>query len=122
MIKFTFSSDAEETNREGRLIDDITTSSAWWQLCSSLSEPVELQNITAIPNPFSLETTIELPKELNHATLAIYNSSGVRVKELINVDGRSVVIGRDHLPAGLCYLLISENQKVEGTFKLLVVD
>jgi|GEM_PF-3173302 len=122
MIKFTFSSDAEETNREGRLIDDITTSSAWWQLCSSLSEPVELQNITAIPNPFSLETTIELPKELNHATLAIYNSSGVRVKELIHVDGRSVVIGRDHLPAGLCYLLISENQKVKGTFKLLVVD
>lgn len=122
MIRFTFISDPVQTNREGWMIDDILTSSAGWQLCSEITEAPGGGNICAYPNPFSRQTKIESVKEFNDAEITMYNSAGLKVRQISQVTGKSLFITRDGLPPGLYYLVISENNKIKGSIRLVITD
>lgn len=84
MIKFTFISDSIETNREGWIIDDILTESGDWQRCSDIKE-IPNNILRIYPNPFSQQITIESNINLNGSNIIIYNSIGLKVKEIHNV-------------------------------------
>lgn len=119
MIKFTFISEAIETNKEGWIIDDILTASAEWQLCSDIKETVN-NNFRIFPNPFSQQMTVESVEDLKGSDIIIYNSTGILVKEIHNASGHSVTVQRDNLSSGIYYLVISKNGKMIGTNKILI--
>jgi hypothetical protein len=119
MIKFTFISDAIETNKEGWIIDDILTASAEWQLCSYIKETIN-NNFRIFPNPFSQQMTVESVEDLKGSDIIIYNSSGIIVKEIHNASRHSITVQRDNLSSGVYYLVITKNGKMVGTNKLLI--
>lgn len=119
MIKFTFISDAIETNKEGWIIDDILTASAEWQLCSDIKETIN-NNFRIFPNPFSQQMTVESVEDLKGSDIIIYNSTGIIAKEIHNVSGHSITVKRDNLSSGIYYLVITKNGKMVGTNKILI--
>ncbi len=122
MIKFTFISDSIDSEREGWMIDDILTLSAEWQLCTDITETAESNNFSAYPNPFSKQTIIEYKRELTNSKIIIYNSTGLKVRQIDNIVGQSTIVSRDNLPSGIYYLVIVENAKNIGKIKLLIID
>ncbi|NQU33549.1 MAG: T9SS type A sorting domain-containing protein [Bacteroidetes bacterium] len=122
MIKFTFTSDSIETNRDGWMIDDILTASAEWQLCSDITEISDSNNFSAYPNPFSKQTRIEYKRDIANSKIIIYNSTGLKVRQDDNTNGQSTIVSRDNLPSGIYYLVIVQNEKIIGKIKLLIID
>lgn len=119
MIKFTFISDANETNKEGWMIDDILTASAEWQLCSDIKETIN-NNFRIFPNPFSQQMTIESVEDLKGSDMIIYNSTGIIIKEFHMASGHSITVQQDNLSSGIYYLVIMKNGKILGTNKILI--
>ncbi|NOT35957.1 MAG: T9SS type A sorting domain-containing protein [Saprospiraceae bacterium] len=74
------------------------------------------------PNPFSTETILHSSNLLKDATLSIYNSFGQIVKEIMNISGQEVSIARDKLPSGLYLAILTQDNQVITTEKLLIVD
>ncbi len=122
MIKFTFISDSVETGREGWMIDDILTASAWWENCSGIEDHSAERKIFIYPNPFSLETTLKTDFPLSNSILTMYNSYGQQVNQTKGISGQTITIYRNGLPPGLYFLLVTENNKLAVTKKLLIVD
>ena len=122
LIRFTFISDSIVKNKEGWMIDDLVTSSAGWELCSSTKESSRDENITVYPNPFSIETLIQTENDFKKATLTVYNSMGQRVKQLKNISGQTVLLSRDDLPSGLYFLQMVQGNKILKTEKIVITD
>jgi hypothetical protein len=122
MIRFTFISDSVETYREGWMIDDIVTVSASMQNCSAIDENSADINISLIPNPFSLQTTIRTEYHLKNSTLIVYNSFGQKAWQIDNISGQSVTVLRNGLPPGLYFLQLSEKGKLLATKKIIITD
>jgi hypothetical protein len=65
------------------------------------------------PNPFNLETTIQLNKTTTNAQLNIYNFQGQVVRTITNISADKIIIEREELPAGLYFIqLAQENQTI----------
>lgn len=122
MIRFTFISDPVQTNREGWMIDDILTSSAWWQLCSEIPETPAEERLHVYPNPFNKQTRIESGTELTDAEITVYNATGLKVKQIRHINGRSVLLTRDGLPPGLYILIVTEKSRITGITRLMITD
>ncbi|NOR87441.1 MAG: T9SS type A sorting domain-containing protein [Bacteroidales bacterium] len=122
MIRFTFISDAIETNKEGWMIDDILTYSAEWQLCSGIEEQSKEKNMMISPNPFSTHATLKADFLLNMATVTIYNFSGHIVHQTEGITGHTFTLSRDHLPPGLYYLVITEKNEMIVTEKIIITN
>jgi hypothetical protein len=119
MIKFTFISDAIETNQEGWIIDDILTASAEWQLCSDVNETSN-NNFRISPNPFSQQMIIESMEDLKGSEILLYNSTGIIVKDIHNASGKSITVQRENLPSGFYFLVITKNGKMAATNKVII--
>jgi hypothetical protein len=74
------------------------------------------------PNPFSNFTTLHAKENLNNATLNIFNAFGQLVSQIKNINGNTININRNNLPAGFYFAQLSENNQVIGTTKLIIVD
>jgi len=122
MIRFTFISDSIDTNKEGWMIDDILTVSAEWQLCTDVKNHTEKENITVYPNPFSSQATLKAGFPLKNTGIVVYNSFGQVVNMTKVISGQKAVLNRNNLPAGLYFLVITENNKPVVTKKLVIVD
>lgn len=85
----------------------------------------EQQNETSIaiyPNPVLSESTLKTNRELNNATLTVYNSCGLVQTEIKNISGNSVKFNRDKLAAGIYFFRLSEDQEIITTEKLVIAD
>jgi hypothetical protein len=122
MIRFTFISDNIMEDKEGWMIDDILTSSAGGELCSSVNENSMEEAVSVHPNPFSAWTTLQFNFPLKDAELTICNTSGQTVKRLAHISGQTITFFRDNLPAGLYFLFLTENQKTIATKKLIITE
>jgi len=122
MIRFTFISDPVQSNREGWMIDDILTASAWWQLCSEIPETPARENLRVSPNPFKEQTRFETGNDLADAEINVYNATGYKVRNISHVNGRSVLFTRDHLPPGLYILILSQTNRIIGSTRLIITD
>jgi len=75
-------------------------------------------NIKIYPNPFSNETTLELPdKEL---TFILYNVLGKEVKRIENIHSPKIIIGRGNLSGGIYFYKIIEESYTLSTGKLII--
>jgi hypothetical protein len=74
------------------------------------------------PNPFSGKTTFHTTKNLKDATLIVYDSYGLMVKEIINISGQTFNFERENLSSGLYYVNLIENAKVIAIDKLVITE
>jgi hypothetical protein len=82
---------------------------------------IENKNASQIyPNPFMTYTTFHTDVVLNKATLSVYNSFGKIVRQIKNISGQTIVLNRDNLPSGLYLILVTEDNKVLTSNKLII--
>ncbi|MBX9851751.1 MAG: serine hydrolase [Cytophagaceae bacterium] len=79
------------------------------------------KTISVYPNPFSSETTLQVSKNLNNATLTVYNLCGQTVNQIDNLTGQTIIFYRDNLPSGLYFLRLTADNKIY-TGKLVITD
>jgi Secretion system C-terminal sorting domain len=92
-------------------------------LFTSFENDELLQNITASPNPFSTETTLQINQNLKSATLTVYNLLGQAVKQINGLTvaaGQTIVLPRENLPAGQYFVAILAQGKLVGRKKILI--
>jgi len=80
------------------------------------------EKISISPNPFCLQTIIYTDKILKGATLTVFNTYGQQIKQIRNIFGQTITFQRDHLPSGLYFISIRQNNKVITTGKLIITD
>jgi hypothetical protein len=100
------------------LIDDVSV---------ALSSPTAINEIddadlNISPNPFSRQTTFHTSKFLNNATLTIYNSMGQQVKQISNIVGRTVLLQRDNLIAGVYSICLTQDNAKTLTERIVIID
>jgi Secretion system C-terminal sorting domain len=87
---------------------------------STTSETTLESNITFTPNPMVTQLTISSTLELQNATLRLYNAQGQLVRETANLNGKSLVVNRDNLAAGLYVAQLFKDGKLLKTAKFIV--
>lgn len=122
LIRFTFISDSIDTNKEGWMIDDIVTGSAGPESCSSIKESDANEDIIVFPNPFSSQAILQTENDFQNASLTIYNSLGQPVKQLQNIYGQTIMLGRDNLSGGFYFLHLTQDNKILKTVKIVITD
>ena len=80
------------------------------------------QHLTKYPNPFSSETIIQADQGFKYSSLAVYNSVGQQVRQIVNILGPSITLQRDNLPAGLYFIRLTQENKTFTTGKLVITD
>jgi len=85
-----------------------------------IDEDVWSEKVLIAPNPFGTETTLKSNKYLNNATLTIYNSFGVHVKEIENISGYTYTFQRTDLPNGLYVVRLIQDNKMIFTDQLVI--
>jgi uncharacterized delta-60 repeat protein len=79
-------------------------------------------NILVYPNPCFAQSTLTSPSSLNGACLSIHNSYGQLVKQSSNLFGKSVVLTRGDLPAGIYTVNLIQANQVVSTVKWVIAD
>jgi hypothetical protein len=74
------------------------------------------------PNPFSSILTLETEKNLQNATVTVSNYLGQTVREIKNINGRTTTLSRDGLINGLYYVQLTEENKIIGASKVIIID
>lgn len=93
-----------------------------YSLTSGINENSPNGNLSAFPNPFSKQTTLQSNNLFSNATLTVYNSLGQTVKQIKNISGQTVTLHREALPIGLYFIQLTENNKLFSTEKLIITD
>ena len=71
------------------------------------------------PNPASGVVYIEFSDELDEGVIEIYNSTGIKVDEIL-VRNKTVSIGTNHLPNGLYLINAVANGRFVNNAKVLI--
>ncbi|HKC35727.1 MAG TPA: MopE-related protein, partial [Chitinophagaceae bacterium] len=74
------------------------------------------------PNPFSTFTVYWTVNPLKDATLIVHNCLGQTVKEIKNLNGKTITLQRDNLPGGIYIVLLIQDNQVMETKKLIITD
>lgn len=74
------------------------------------------------PNPFSIETKIMANRNLNDATIILYNMLGQEMKIIKNISDQTFTLYRDNLSPGLYFIRIKEGGKIIGTRRVVITD
>ncbi len=122
MVRFTFHSDSSTNHREGWMVDQIVTSSAWGELCSGLEEKLPAGHLSVTPNPLYSHALLQTGFRMKAATLTIYDSFGRLVKEIRDLSGNSYLLERENLSPGLYFFRMTENNNIMAAGKLIISD
>lgn len=88
-----------------------------------LTSNIETEIIQSVfPNPFSLTSTLHFARNMNEATLIIYDSYGRQFVKLEKLNGNSVTIFRDNLPSGMYSIVLLEKGKLIDVTKVVIFD
>ncbi len=89
---------------------------------SGINENNSGLSATFFPSPFSFETTLSTNTALKNATLLFYTTNGQLVKQLPDISGKTMLIKKENLPAGVYIVKIMQDNKIIYTGKCAVVD
>jgi len=78
--------------------------------------------IKLYPNPFTLETTIEIlsPENSKNAVLKIFDVPGKEMMSLVFGNKNKITIGRDKLNRGIYFYKVFEKEKIIATGKIII--
>jgi hypothetical protein len=91
-------------------------------LITNISEKEIIKSFKIYPNPFSISTTLQTNINLKNADLSICNVLGEKIKTIKNISGTELILQRDNLQNGIYIILLTENNKVITTEKLIITD
>lgn len=80
------------------------------------------KEIVIYPNPFSVETTIEIPPDLKNSILTIYNVFGQQVRQITIGSELQVKIHRGNLENGVYFARIIQLNKTTATTRFIITD
>ena len=86
---------------------------------SGLNDLNHNSSVSIFPNPFSLETTVQIDHFFQNANMTLYNSNGQQVKQIRNVTGQKFTLQRDNLAPGHYFLRLSQGSQTFITKPLL---
>lgn len=98
---------------------DSTSSCNLITRIDDLDEPIRA---FIYPNPFSESSRIKLNKNLEEATLVIYNILGQEIKRIKHIFGREVKLDRDNLPLGVYFLRLTEGNRIIMENKAIITN
>ncbi len=89
----------------------------------SLDETATKESLRAFPNPFSNETSIQIPNHLKNVNLTVYNSLGQTVRQIRNVSDQRILFNRDDLPQGVYFIQLNmQDDAVILREELIITD
>lgn len=89
---------------------------------AGISQFSDVIGLSIYPNPFSSSTIIQTEKPLKNATLTVYNSLGVQVRLIKNINGQTIILTRDDLTNGLYFMQLTQDNNILITNKLVITD
>jgi Secretion system C-terminal sorting domain len=94
-----------------------------WTGIENINAAESYDRILNYPNPFSNQTTIVLPKEidLNNTRIYIYNTQGKLVNELYSIEGRNVTFNSENNNSGIYYYKVLSENIIVGTGKMVII-
>lgn len=115
-LKFTTISDLN-TSREKTF-----STCHWVRLHTGIKMADFASSIKCYPNPFSNSTTLQPDKPFNSASISIFNSVGIEVKQINNISTQTITINRDNLSSGIYFIRLILDNKVYNVEKLVIRD
>lgn len=91
-------------------------------LSSGVNSVYPDQQVSIYPNPFSEESTLLVNRDLNNATLSLYDPLGREVKRTENISGSSIKLQRGNLAPGMYFIKLNQEGKTFFTGKIIVAD
>ena len=73
------------------------------------------------PNPFSEQTTLNIDRSFQNATLTMVNTFGQTLKQ-IKLISEQTIMKRDNLVNGIYFLMLTKNNEVIASKKLVITD
>lgn len=73
------------------------------------------------PNPFSEQTTLNIDRSFQNATLTMVNTFGQTVKQVKHISEQTI-LKRDNLVNGIYFLMLTKNNEVIASKKLVITD
>jgi len=117
LFRFTFISDSIQTFRDGWMIDNVNITDWFEGIEEFHSKQISM---TIYPNPVSSVAVIESDTPLQYTTLVVYNSLGKKVKQLNDINGQWITLDCGHLPNGLYFVQLIEQNKPVATARLII--
>lgn len=116
---------------DGKIVAAGTTSyySSLYEVCIAryftdetvaITAPPSLMALQVFPNPIVNSVTLSWPKELQQATLTIYDILGYKVYVNYSVSGNQLTLENCQLPSGIFMLTLQENNYLYATGTILV--
>jgi photosystem II stability/assembly factor-like uncharacterized protein len=87
-----------------------------------IQEAQLIHSINIYPNPFSSSTTMQTDIIFKDAILTVYNSLGQQVKQIKNINDKTIIFHRDCLPIGFYFVRLTQDNKIITTDKLIITD
>ena len=79
-----------------------------------------LNPFTISPNPFSEQTIIQCTEPLSNAVLTLYNTTGVMVRRVANLNGEIIMVKRENLLSGMYYISLMEGHRLIINSRLFI--
>lgn len=74
------------------------------------------------PNPSATEATVKFDRNMNDATIRIYNANGKIVREISDFNGLRYVLLRETLEAGMYFLQVVCEDRIISSGKITITD
>jgi hypothetical protein len=104
----------------------VSTDSSFCANYVGIDEDIEqifyLNPVNVFPNPFSYEAYIHLGIVLENANLTIFNLLGQPVKQIQDISGQNVTLLRDDLRCGTYFIRLTQDNKIIGLEKIVVIE
>ncbi|OPZ96314.1 MAG: hypothetical protein BWY70_01791 [Bacteroidetes bacterium ADurb.Bin408] len=119
-MRFTFKSDAIQTNKAGWMIDNLVVSFA--DMPGFLPKLNPEIDITVYPNPFSTSTYILLPETYRKtAIINLYDLSGKHLQKINSYQNRLCILQRNNLKSGT-YILHVNVPGHQSLYKKIIIE
>ncbi|MBK7946936.1 MAG: T9SS type A sorting domain-containing protein [Flavobacteriales bacterium] len=89
---------------------------------TGIADSQATDGLSVSPNPLSDRTTVRTAQPMTNATLTLINDLGHTVKVVPHMNGSSVTVLRDQLPAGIYILQIWQGGKWMASEKIVIMD
>lgn len=115
--KIFFVNDSIGFAQSGSYLHKTNIRSPWgvWEIVSNYKCKI-------YPNPFDIQTTIEIDIPLKGAILSVYNCFGEELKRLKNISNNIITLKRDNLDSGIYFICIRQNGLILMTDKIIIKD
>ncbi len=92
------------------------------ELIPGINSLKQKPTLKLFPNPFNNQTTLSSDKFFHNATLTMTNTFGLTVKQMENINGKTIILKRDNLSRGLYFIQLFENNEIIASKKIIITD